>query len=323
MATKFTFYDKDSNTYKELTSKELNQMFLSKENINIGSMSGCFCPPHKGHLEAMKAFVKDLHIDVLILNSMNSNKRFGSRHYIPLDFTYYILKQYAKYIGCSVLITSSKDNYVPEFYKKLKGKMFNMRAMEDITLEQFHELNAKDGFTKFEDHDNIYIKNSYGRAGPGQRRNFNEDQLFDVNYFREEDGSSATKTAKCIGDVATEMKESRECFKYLPDEYSEDEKMNYINTIIREYYTPIALEECLQQDPKDIKCAKLIFNKEIRGDQQKEQEYIASLTTSKRIRLEGGKTNHKRSRTKKTKSRRKEKRTVRKALNKRKTDKRK
>ena len=322
MATKFTFYDKDSNTYQELSAKELNQMFLSKDNINIGTMTGCFCPPHKGHLEAMKSFVKDLHIDVLIISSVNSDKRFGARHYIPLDFTDHILKQYAKFIGCSVLITSIKDNYVPEFYKKLKGKMFNMRAMEDLTLEQFVELNEKDGFTKFEDHDNIYIKNMYGRVGPGLRRNFNEDQLFDVRYLREEDGSSATKTARCIGDVASQIKEASECFQYLPDEYSEEEKNDYINTVTREYYTPIALEECLEQDPRDSGCAKLIFNKEIRGDKAKEQEYIASLTTSKRRRLEGGKKGNK-SKTKKTKSRRKEKRTVRKALNKRKTNKRK
>jgi hypothetical protein len=65
MTTKFTFYDKETNTYSELTSKELNAMFLSKDNINIGEMTGCFCPPHKGHLEMMKAFVKDLRIDVL------------------------------------------------------------------------------------------------------------------------------------------------------------------------------------------------------------------------------------------------------------------
>ena len=54
---------------------------------NVGFMTGCYCPPHKGHYDTWANACDDLHLDILCLRSTNRGIITKSRHGMPYEFT--------------------------------------------------------------------------------------------------------------------------------------------------------------------------------------------------------------------------------------------
>ena len=91
----------------------LDILFDSLNGKTIGLMSGCFCPPHKGHYNSFLRMLqnRELDLDILVLESLNDKKAESSRHGTPFSHSVFALNMFANYLeektGKKVLVRNA------------------------------------------------------------------------------------------------------------------------------------------------------------------------------------------------------------------------
>ena len=211
---------------KILSVSEVND--LNYNGKIIGDMTGCFCPPHKGHLQAIYDVCHKYRIDVIFVRTVNgATKSIESRHGLPLSVTMKLLAKYAKYIyaklGTEVII-SGLGGGIPRNFSSSVNKLYIINSIETdgeptaADIKKAKEIEAEDPLTR-------YTKNilmNFDRA--------NNDKVFNVVMFRNNlTGISATsfvKTMKTLAEASA---------AFLPDHISLEEKYALIGDMISEF----------------------------------------------------------------------------------------
>ena len=214
-----------------------DEIILSKGEVSslnyagktVGLMSGCFCPPHKGHFQAIYDACHKYNIDILFLRTQNSPNKDRSRHGLPLSVSLTLLCIYAKYIysklGTEIIISpedipwninSSMDKLLMIDVIEVDGepKEEHIKAAKDI-----QKINALEGTTR-----NFLI--NFDKV--------NNNKVFKVVLFRnKETGISATSFVKSMKRLLVDSA------SFLPDGLSESEKYGLIADMITEFGTDL------------------------------------------------------------------------------------
>jgi hypothetical protein len=253
------------------------------EGKTIAQMSGCYCPPHKGHFMRWYDVCKDLNLDILFIISTNhsrinkkGHRSFISRHGVPIEFTEWVVSKWASQL------TNAQGKPVTVIFRK-EGILYNItnnfKQLYFINIDEGNEMEKEKWIQKLFDNkkgdiDELVVGN-WGRKNKitqGQNNESNQYPVYRIsykNYWRDTtnpgpDSPSATKFTKCLKNtkislLAGEDKTS-ECFSYLPDFMSSEDKYEYIEKIMNEYYTDTAYAECKRLNPDEEElCSKYKF----------------------------------------------------------------
>ena len=193
-------------------------------NKIVGMVSGCFCPPHKGHFAMIFEACRQNKLDILFLKTVNNSR---PRHGVPLEVSLKVLSIYAKYIydelGTHVFVSSDG---IPWSIPNTVNKILNIEVME--LKGEPTELNR----TQAKEQESANFLTGTSRT---YLRNFdkvNNTKVFRRVMFRNsENGLSATIFIREMKSMLTETA------KFLPDQMPETEKYQLIADIIYDYGT--------------------------------------------------------------------------------------
>lgn len=216
----------NSSLKSHFLEDNLDLLFDSLNGKTIGLMSGCFCPPHKGHYNSFLKMLqnRELDLDILILESLNDEKPEKSRHGTPLSHTNFALDLFAKYLeektGKKVLVRNAMGAlYNGQGYNLLRYPYIpsSIKKVYRLTiLDEKYEKNPRKP-KKLKEIQRISYKNL---------RDGNEDKYEEKIFFRREieknniDKLSATKFVEA-------MKEGRDVSKFI-NHLSESDQDRYI-----------------------------------------------------------------------------------------------
>jgi len=282
----------------------------------VGRMTGCFCPPHKGHFLTWETACNDLNLDVLFISSSNDKNKYKSRHGIPIKFTEWVISNWAAHItnadGNKVEVLFRADTPLPKIATNEFKQLYLIHIGEgDATTkaenEREKELWLADLKTKRNsDSDDPDI--SWGRKNKIVQTQLNEKgeyppiyKIANKTYWRDTTNPdakspSATKFTKCLKAYKINPSESNQnaCYDYLPDFLTVEEKNEYIEKIMTEYYTDDSYAECLKiLSDDEERCNKFNFSGE---------------SSAKRTRVDGGKKRRKTIKKRKSRTTKKRKR---------------
>ena len=216
-----------------LSADVIQQNFEGK---NVGAMSGCFCPPHIGHFQAIyDACVKNS-LGVMFLKTINSDNRpEKTRHGLPSAFTIKILHQFAKYIN-SVIGT--------EFYISTSDIPWDINtSMDHLFLIEVNEIDGEPTDADIERAKAIEQTNVL--AGKARRflENFdreNNTKVFNSVLFRnKQNGVSATSFVHSLMNIL-ENPDDADAYaissEYLPSViFTDEEKHAIIDDMLIEF----------------------------------------------------------------------------------------
>ena len=208
----------------------LDLLFDSLQGKTIGLMSGCFCPPHKGHYNSFLRMLqnRELDLDILVLESLNEKKAEGSRHGTPYSHSVFALNMFANYLeektGKKVLVRNA-------FGALYEGKGYNLlnysyipssvKKVYRITIfDEIYEKNPRKPKT-LKEIQRIFFYNLRKE----------EDKYEEKIFFRREieknniDKLSATKFVRAI-------KEGRDVSKFI-NHLSESDQKKYISETLK------------------------------------------------------------------------------------------
>lgn len=233
----------EQETVDQVNTLVNNVVQYDGERCNVAVLSGCFCPPHKGHYEYIKNVCVELNINILFLDS--TNKSSGGRHGIPGEFSIEQLCVFAKEIndtqGANIFVS---HNDIPYSITNAMTKLYLTSGFE---IPKDEELLNK-GMSKEEalrkkmnDKDLFEQKDPLERASRIFLKNFErstdlhkQEKVQNVGFIRDEsDGLSATKLTKCLIKIRDNGGRYDECFYFLPDFYTDEMKHNYINQAMK------------------------------------------------------------------------------------------
>ena len=192
------------NSKSHFLEDNLDLLFDSLNGKTLGLMSGCFCPPHKGHYNSFLKMLqnRELDLDILVLESLNDKEAKKSRHGTPLSHTNFALNMFAKYLeektGKKVLVRNAMG-------ARYKGIGYNLNRYSYIpsSIKKVYRISILD-----EKYEKGPLKpkslNQLARIFFRNLRNGNEDKYEEKIFFRREieknsvDKLSATKFVKAI-----------------------------------------------------------------------------------------------------------------------------
>lgn len=61
------------------------------EGKKVGIMGGCYCPPHAGHYNSIVNAIRELSLDIVIIQIFGRENKEQSRHGTPSTFSMEIL----------------------------------------------------------------------------------------------------------------------------------------------------------------------------------------------------------------------------------------
>jgi len=224
---------------KNKASKEKFESFYKDKTVGI--MSGCFCPPHKGHynsfLQAINSGTKEKYkLDFLFIETTNSGtKSEGSRHGTPVSHTLETLNKWAnkiyEEIGTQVFINNSVDPYKSnyQFIPRNVGHVYDISVYDSVPEDNQRKL--LDRTAK-----NFLIQLKKDQWGNNNTRNttlYNKASTVESERDRTEN-LSATEFTRCLMNVQQkDTKENRElCSKFI-NHLSPSERDEYIDSIIQ------------------------------------------------------------------------------------------
>lgn len=272
----------------------------------IAQMGGCYCPPHKGHFMTWSNTCKDLNLDILFIMSTNirGKKKFISRHGIPIEFTEWVVSKWASKLtnadGKPVTVIFRNEGILYNITNDFKQLYFITYGEGASTKKEENEIEKKQWLEKLNSEKkgdlNEYVVGNWGKKNKitqGQNNTSNQYPIYRIaykNYWRDTtnpgpDSPSATKFTKCLKNtkislLAGEDKRS-ECFNYLPNFMSDEDKYEYIDKIMREYYTDTAYADCKTLYPDEQEtCVK--FNFTSSGGKYKKKRSMSRKSKKKR-----------------------------------------
>jgi len=258
---------------------------------NITLVSGCFCPPHRGHYELIKRTVEnakiilDEDIDVVLIDFVVSFDvdMYQSRHGIPYVQSLKMMKLYLQKISSlfpKVIFYLSKDKDM-YFTSRIPidietGKILIKKKLNVVSLEGYDESQVDDLVKKTKER--LYNVKNFGFAYPrgNERTSVQqhydyirkqlEEKMFIILLDRKEDGPSATKFTIFLRKGLEFQDISKETIQhFFPDTLSDDEIKELIQDM-KKYYNVNSFKECIEkfQDKpmKKHSCIKLFPNVE-------------------------------------------------------------
>jgi len=196
---------------------------INYKNKNIGSISGCYCPPHKGHYNSFIRVIREFKLDILFIETTNTDK--FSRHGTPLKHTLETLKKWAKCIErvtkAKVYVLDDMTNFafiprdISHFYMIQiydEEEESPKQHVLDRTARQFLKQLKKDPF-----------------GDDSKRKTTLKDKVSD-GILRREGKISATKFVNCLIDVKGGKKSREECHSFI-DHLKKPEMNKYIDSI--------------------------------------------------------------------------------------------
>jgi hypothetical protein len=221
----------NSSLKSHFLEDNLDLLFDSLNGKTVGLMSGCFCPPHKGHYNSFLKMLqnRELDLDILILESLNDEKPEKSRHGTPLSHTNFALDMFAKYLeektGKNVLVRNA-----PGALYKDKGYNLLQYPYIPLLIKKVYRLTILD--EKYEKSPSKpKTLNQLSRILFRNLRNGNEDKYEQKIFYRREieknsvDKLSATKFVKAI-------KEGEDVSKFI-NHLSKSDQDKYISETLK------------------------------------------------------------------------------------------
>lgn len=211
---------------------------------NVGKMTGCYCPPHKGHYESILNACKELDLRVLFLSSNNRPGASRSRHGMPSEFSAEQLCIFAKQIymemgeNIVIFVTAGSSLSTPWEIESNMDKFFIISSFEyddeeskQLAIQSKALEEAVDPLAK------VFPKvfRKFKRSTPEQRQTKVSNKIF---LRDKKEGFSATKFTKCLIELRDQLETAggdkralyNKCYYFLPDFYTEEMKYNYIET---------------------------------------------------------------------------------------------
>lgn len=178
----------------------------------IGYMAGNFGPAHKGHFNAVVRVIRELHLDFVILLTVNRTEARWSRHGVPLFETIRIWKEWAQVIyqhyGTKLYISE----FPPMYY-----------VPEDIQTFYLVSIEEKLSFLEFEQHAQKAIQQSLNLSSVFALH-VPRDKFKRAFFLRQDDGLSATNFVRCL----MTQKQDDECLKFTPDQVPIEQNRAYV-----------------------------------------------------------------------------------------------
>lgn len=227
---------------------ELVEVFKQRGmTTNVGSMYGCYCPPHKGHYENILTACKELDLRILFLHTANTYNVSGSRHGIPAEFSVEHLCIFAKEIhnmldkNIIIFISSGSINSYTWDIESNMDTMYDISGYEYDTEDEKLKASAyKDKEESTDALERVFLKiyKNFERSTPEKK----QTKVLRKIFIRDKkDGLSATKLTECLIQLKTHLetdntstKETyKKCYSYIPDFYTDDMKYNYVDNALR------------------------------------------------------------------------------------------
>lgn len=258
---------------------------------NITVVSGCFCPPHRGHYELIKRTVEnakiilDEDVDVVLINFATSFNvdMYKSRHGIPYEQSLKMMKLYLQKMSSlfpNVIFYLSKDEDI-YFTTRVPidtetGEILINKRLNVVSLEGYDESQVDDLVKKTKER--LYNVKNFAFAFPRGKEKISiqnhldytrkqlEEKMFIILLDRKEGGPSATKFTIFLRKGLEFEDISKETLQhFFPDTLSDDEMKEIIQDM-KKYYNVNSFKECIEkfQDKprKKYSCVKLFPNVE-------------------------------------------------------------
>jgi hypothetical protein len=226
----------------------LVELFKSRGmSTNVGSMYGCYCPPHKGHYENILTACKELDLRILFLHTANTYNASSSRHGIPAEFSVEHLCIFAKQIhnildkNIIIFISAASTNSYTWDIESNMDTLYDITGYEfDTEDEKIKAIAYKEKEESTDALERTFLKvyKNFERSTPEKK----QTKVLRKVFIRDKkDGLSATKLTECLIDIknkletdATPSKEIyKKCYSYIPEFYTEDMKYNYVDNALR------------------------------------------------------------------------------------------
>lgn len=196
---------------------------INYKNKNIGSIAGCYCPPHKGHYNSFLRVIREFKLDVLFIETTNTDRY--SRHGTPLKHSLETLRKWAKCIeretNAKVFVLDSMSNF--EFIPRDISHFYAIQIYdeeEESPKTHILERTARRYLQRLK-------KDPFG--DDPTRKTTLKDKASDARLPR--NGKvSATKFVNCLMDVKTGKKTKEECHPFI-DHLKKPEMNRYIDSI--------------------------------------------------------------------------------------------
>jgi len=200
-------------------TKEVKVLFNDCSKLNINSKEkcavyyhGCFCPPHRGHLESI-----DLILNHIKYNNLKLfiNQIGNSRHGISRETNYYIMKTYLK-----------------ELYSHIKYKHFEdkdrYKILNDHNLSGISTIIIIKGIEKDADHNinSPFIRNKLINSNNDKYRYLTKKYNVIVLYTERGGVYSGTEFTRSLHEYKNKKNNYNKCLEFLPD--IDVNKKNYI-----------------------------------------------------------------------------------------------
>jgi hypothetical protein len=247
----------------------------------IGRMTGCFCPPHKGHFLTWERACKDLNLDILFISSSNDINPYKSRHGIPIAFTEWVVSKWAAHLknqrGTPVQVIFRSDTPLPKIASNKFKQLYLIHIGEgDGKTKEENEKEKEIWLTTMHEKKNSDLDEpdiSWGkRKGITQERLNKTDtypmyKISNKTYWRDTtnpdaQSPSATKFTACLKEYKIDSSHEHltACYAYLPDFMRDGEKKEYIDKIMTEYYTDDSYDKCFALLKLVERCNKFDFS---------------------------------------------------------------
>lgn len=227
-------------TEEILTDKQVEE--FNYKGKNVGYISGCFCPAHKGHYSTIRDACIKNNLNTLLITSVNrATTGSGARHGLPANVTLKLLTIYARQLyrefKTEFIIAA---NMMPVRY--LNSDMNNLFMYEVVELDREPtKQDIEKGMLK--EQTNPLLEWSKQYLSKFSRTN--SIVFISVLFRNEANGISATSFVKSMIEFLKTIKEGRpesETRKalevsgtYLPDFLPEKDKFQLINDMVTEF----------------------------------------------------------------------------------------
>ena len=179
----------------------------------VVSFTGNFGPPHRGHFGTVKEAIEEVSPDIVVISTMNSENPTNSRHGVPKMFTLWAWEEWGK-------ILEKKYGVITYVCSDFIDLWLFAKPRKVITIEVI-ETDFQDPSKPIE----LGLREQ-SRVGLSSAFWKHAKELMIFTLKRDDaSGLSSTKFVKLLRQMPTDI---GDLFRFLPDELSPEEKLDYM-----------------------------------------------------------------------------------------------
>lgn len=205
----------------QIIINELNEHYFDYNKNYCIYMHGCFCPPHKGHLNGLKDILKKINISKI---KLFVNQIGGKRHGVDYETNYFIMKTYLEDcyndIDCKIFKNLDKNEILTKE---------NLLNVDEIIILKGFELKNNENVNEFKKINKI----KYEKLSNEYKKNIT------VYFGKRTIGLSASGFIKRLIKLKTEKNNKKEnvekCLNYIPNNVKLKNKKMILNKLIKFY----------------------------------------------------------------------------------------